>query len=217
MSISISEQGRLSRSLQNQPRFLRISYFVTPFFDNPELRLLSPTHPSWLHLLEHTDGSPVSPGEVETLLPAGTPVRILNVEFPSTWAKRQRALYSPRSQPWVYVSIPSLPQPLVLVLRNTLRNADAFEAELGRYLTPIHPMQMTEFSVDEQTAVRSKEALIGISAAALEMALGYPENKTFTFEGEQKIETWYWSNGKKKVELRGGKVSSLPMASSPSP
>ncbi|MCL2258797.1 MAG: hypothetical protein FWC18_03100 [Cystobacterineae bacterium] len=169
-------------------------------------------------MLEHTDGTPVSPGDVETLLPAGTPVRILNVEFPTTWAVRQRTLYSPRSRPWVYVATPSCTKPLVLVLRSTFKNADEFEAELARYLSPIHPLgQITEFSAEEQSAIRTKEASLGISALALEMALGYPENKTIRFEGELKIENWYWDNGKKRVELRGGRVTSLPTTPAATP
>jgi len=203
----MAEQGRLSRSLENQTRFLRISFFVTPFFGDESKQLLSPTHPDWLHLLEDTDGNPVSPGDVEAVLPAGTLVRILKVEFPSTWALQERVLYSPRSRPWVYVTTQHASKPLILVLNNNFKDTKDFLAELNRYVTPLNPsIFMAELSVDEQSAIRTKEALVGMGAEALEMALGYPESKTILFEGEQKTETWVWGGGKKTVTLRAGRV-----------
>ncbi|MCL2011369.1 MAG: hypothetical protein FWG75_01065 [Cystobacterineae bacterium] len=208
MPMELAEQGRLARALKNQPRFLRISYFVTPFFADESKHLLSPVNPAWLHVLQHPDGMPVPPGDIEALLPAAMPVRILKVEFPTALAIKERLPYSPRTRPWVYVAIQNASKPLILVLPNTLKNTEEFEAELNRYLTPLNPStQIAEFSVDEQTAIRSKEALPGISAEALEMALGYPESKTIAFEGEQKIETWHWGGGQKTVSLRGGRVA----------
>ena len=205
--LEMAEQGRLSRSLENQTRFLRISFFVTPFFGDESKQLLSPTHPDWLHLLEDTDGNPVSPGDVEAVLPAGTLVRILKVEFPSTWALQERVLYSPRSRPWVYVTTQHASKPLILVLNNNFKDTKDFLAELNRYVTPLNPsIFMAELSVDEQSAIRTKEALVGMGAEALEMALGYPESKTILFEGEQKTETWVWGGGKKTVTLRAGRV-----------
>jgi hypothetical protein len=210
MPIEISEQGRLSRSLENQSRFLRISYFVTPFFGDETKQLLSPVNPAWLHLLEDLDGNPVPPGDIEDLLPAGTLVRILKVEFPNAAAINQRVMYSPRTRPWVYVATQHSSKPLVLVLKNTFESPDDFQAELNRYLTPLNPSsQIEEFSADEQTAIRTKEALLGIGAQALEMALGYPETKTLVFEGNQKTETWIWGGGKKALTLREGRVVSL--------
>jgi hypothetical protein len=210
MPMETFEQGRLSRALENQPRFLRISYFVTPFFGDETKQLLSPVHPAWLHLLEDLDGNPVSPGDIEDLLPAGTLVRILKVEFPSSAAINKRVVYSPRTRPWVYVATQHSSKPLVLVLRNTFESPGDFQAELNRYVTPLNPSsQLAEFSDDEQTAIRTKEATLGISAEALEMALGYPETKTLTFEGDQKTETWLWGGGKKALTLRGGRVVAL--------
>jgi len=158
--------------------------------------------------MEDTEGNPVSPGEVEALLPAGTPVRILKVEFPTSLAIGGRTPYSPRTRPWVYVATPHSPKPFILVLRSVFKNAEDFQAELNRYLTPLNlSSRMEAFSKDEKTAIHTKEALLGIGAEALEMALGYPESKTWLFEGEQKTETWHWGQGSKTVTLRGGRVA----------
>jgi len=205
--MEVAEQGKLSRGLENQLRFLRISFFLAPFFADEDKQLLSPVHPQWLHLLEDTEGEPIPPGEAEGVLPAGTLVRILKVEFPTPSALRQRLVYSPRSRPWVYLTTPQASKPLVLVLPNSFEDADDFLSELNRFLTPRNPLsQMAAFSVDEQNAVHTKESIPGISAEALEMALGYPESKTIFFEGEQKTETWSWGRGRKTVHLRGGRV-----------
>jgi len=210
MSLDISEQGRLSRALEDKLRFLRISFFVTPFFADETKQLLSPVHPAWLHVLEDTEGVPVSPGDIEDLLPAGTPVRILRVEFPTPSVIRERVLYSPRTRPWVYVATPHSSKPLILVLSNTFTHSNDFLTEFNRYLTPLDPShQISEFSVDEQTAIRTKEAILGICAEALEMALGYPETKTILFDGGQKTESWLWGSGKKIVSLRRGRVVAL--------
>jgi hypothetical protein len=218
MPLEVSEQGRLARALQDQLRFLRISYFVTPFFGDETKQLLSPINPAWLHLLEDMEGAPISPGEIEDLLPAGTPVRILKVEFPSSSTIAERVPYSPRTRTWVYVATQQdSPRPLILVLRNSFRDPNDFQAEFNRYLTPIDPStQISQFSADEQAAIRTKEATLGISAEALEMALGYPETKTIAFEGDQKIETWSWSGGKKVVSLRNKRVAGLQQTLSPS-
>ena len=209
MHMEVAEQGRLSRTLANQHHFLRISFFVTAFFEDDSLQLLSPVNPAWLHLLEDTEGNPVPPGEITEprLLPAGTLVQILNVEFPNASTIGRRAAYSPRTRTWVYVAAPSASKPLVLVLKNTFQDSHDFLAELHRFLTPLNPASlMAQFSTDEQNAIRNKEAFPGMSAEALEMALGYPETKTIVFEGEQKTETWLWGRGKKTLTLKGGRI-----------
>src|SRR4051794_27185727 len=101
-ALGSDDRASLERDLtgRQSERFLRLSYYVTPFFGDASKRLLTAVPPEQVRLLEQPNGSTVNPGPAERILPAGTRVRISRIEFPTPWAMTERVLYTPRTQPW---------------------------------------------------------------------------------------------------------------------
>src|SRR5258708_20223231 len=83
-SLSAEDRQGLQRELTREQadRFLRLSYYVTPFFGDSSKRLLTPTPPGELHLVNDS-GHRVRPGGVERGLPPATPVPVPKVDFPT--------------------------------------------------------------------------------------------------------------------------------------
>src|SRR6478752_2006175 len=70
------QRAALKRELEGQDRYLKLSFYATPFFGDSTKRLLTPVPPEQVRLLEQPDGTPILPGSVEATFPAGTLVRI---------------------------------------------------------------------------------------------------------------------------------------------
>lgn len=195
-----------------EARYLRVSFYVAPFFGDVTKRLLTAVPPDEVRLLEHPTGAPVNPLESLPpeererplkILPAGTRARILQVEFPTAWTVTSRVAYTPRNMPWVYVAIEGEPAdlPYVLVLRPDLDSPDRFFNELEKYLSVHDPERLTSaWSEAVRTAIREKRSVPDMPAEAVEMALGYPELKVINFEGAVKREEWFYA-GKKRVAI----------------
>ncbi len=205
-----AERADIERELSGPARdqFLRVSYFVTPFFGDASRRLLTPYPPEEVRLLNDTRGSPINPGEVEQILPAGTRVRIRAVEFPTGLVVAERVLYSPRTQPWVSVEASGdKGAPLTLVLRPQIKDRPEFEAELSRYLTPRDPKaQLEAFSEPLQVAIREKKWLPEMPAEALMLSFGEPERKKVRFEIGRRQEQWIYPGGRRVAHLNDGRL-----------
>src|SRR5687767_8630077 len=93
------QRASLKRSLEGQDRYLKLSFYATPFFGDSTKRLLTPVPPDQVRLLEETDGTPINPGAIEATFPAGTEVRIRALDFPTAIAQTERVLVTPRTQP----------------------------------------------------------------------------------------------------------------------
>ncbi len=201
------------RALEGEDRFMKVSFFATPFFGDASKKLLSAVQPDELRLLENTDGTAIHPGAVEAVFPAGTILRIKKVEFPSSFTMTERMLMTPRTLVWLYLDVggnaKSAP-PYVLVLRPGIKDEAEFISEVERYLGREDPApRLAAFSEPVREGVLTKRAIVEMPAEALEMAWGYPESKRFTFEGERKLETWTWPGGKRVAVLSDGRVSEL--------
>lgn len=207
-------QARIERELNDSNRewYLKLSYYVTPFFGDASKRLLTPVPPEEVRLLNHPNGEPVNPGPIQKVLAAGTRARIRKVELPTAWVVTERVPYTPRTQPWVYLTVEGDggPTPLIIVLRPQIKTDDELRAELERYLSPVDPSpRMAEWSEAFREAVRAKKALLDMPADALEMAWGYPELKRITFEEQVKKEEWRYAGGKRVAHLADGRVVKL--------
>ncbi|HET9450090.1 MAG TPA: hypothetical protein VFO83_04385, partial [Aggregicoccus sp.] len=104
------ERAALEQELAGAPRYLKLSFNVTPLFGDAGHRLLTPAAPDEVRLLDDTSGKPINPGPVQAVLPAGRRARIVKLEFPTAWAVAERVLYSPRTQTWVYVDVEDAPE-----------------------------------------------------------------------------------------------------------
>jgi hypothetical protein len=205
------ERAALERELTGREaeKFLRLSYYVVPFFGDASKRLLSHLPPDELRMLNHPDGTPVNPGEPEGILPAGRRVRIQKVEFPTSWVVTERIPYTPRTQPWVYLQIQGAPAayPYVLVLRQGIQTHEEFLTELGRYLSDRDPSATLQgFGERVQEAVKTKTAIPDMPQEALEMAWGYPELIKKELDGDTRRETWAYPGRKRQAHLVDGRV-----------
>lgn len=217
VAIPPTQVADLERSLNGDQRFLRVSMFLTPFFGDATKRLLTPVAPELVRLLEGPDGQPISPGPVERTLPAGTAVRILEVEFPTAWVMTERVLYTPRSLVWVWVEVAGTPRnspPAVLVLRPGLHSDREFLAELERHLTrEALSGRLEGFSEGVREAIRTKTAVLEMPAEALEMAWGFPDSKKLELVETQRKETWRWGDGARTATLIDGRLTAFTGAS----
>jgi hypothetical protein len=139
-------------------------------------------------------------------------VRITKVEFPTSFAVAERVLYTPRTQPWVYLRPMDQTEelPLILVLKPQIRSNEEFVAELERYLSNTDPAPiLARWSEVIREAVRSKTAVLNMPADALEMAWGYPERKQISFADSVKNEQWSYPGAHRIAYLTDGRVAKL--------
>ncbi|MBZ4374041.1 hypothetical protein [Corallococcus sp. AS-1-6] len=209
--MSPEDRASLDRSLSgpDAEQYLRVSAYLTPFFGDASKRLLTPYPPEDVRLVDDTQGKPINPGPIQAILPAGSRVRISKVEFPTAWVVTERVLYSPRTWPWVYVTVEGAPagEQVVLVLPPNLDRPDAFRAELGNTLSP-HPLteQLNGFSAAVREAVRTKKLVPDMPADAVRMAWGPPESVRRTLEGTAKNEEWRYTGERRKAFLSDGRL-----------
>src|SRR5262245_9872490 len=104
------QRASLKRNLEGQDRYLKLSFYATPFFGDATKRLLTPVPPEQVRLLEQPNGTPINPGAVEATFPAGTEVRIRALDFPTALAQTERVLVTPRTQPWLTVEVAGTPK-----------------------------------------------------------------------------------------------------------
>jgi hypothetical protein len=207
--------------LPEPQRYLRQSMYVTPFFGDASLRLLTPYPPEEVLVLDDARGRPVLPGPIQATLPAGARVRILKVEFPTSWVVAERVLYTPRTWPWAYVEVEGAPAgpTLVLLLPPHHKTRQDFLAEVDRFLPPQSPQpRLAEFSTEVKEAIRQKKAVTGMPAEALEMAWGYPERILRELQGTSRLETWTYPGARRRAFLTDGRLTRVEEApASPPP
>jgi hypothetical protein len=212
--LSAEDRTALQHDLTTGPaavRYLKASSYITPFYGDASKRLLTPYPPEEVRLLNDTKGNPINPGPVQFLAPAGTTVRVLKVEFPTSWAMTERLLYSPRTQPWVYLDVEGSPgTPVILVLPPMLDKKEDLLAELDRHLLPQSPApRLAKFSSRVQEAIKQKRVLESMPEAAVEMSWGTPESIRRTLEGQRATQEWVYPGGKRRVFLTDGVVSRI--------
>lgn len=213
INVPPDQSARLERSLLGTDRYLRVSCYATPFFGDATKKLLTAVAPEQVRLLENPNGTPVSPGAVEAVFPAGTPVRITRVEFPSAFVMQERVLYTPRTLAWIFLDVAGTPKnapPAILVLRPGIKDEREFNVEVDRFLSTqdLKP-RLESFSESAREGIRTKTAVVDMPAEALEMAWGYPERKKIELDGDKRKETWLWADGARTAKLVDGRVTEL--------
>lgn len=194
-------------------RYLRLSYYVTPFFGDDSKQLLSQYPPEELEMVLQPDGSPVIPGPTQKIIPAGTPAKVLGIEFPTSFAIASRVVYTPRFQPWLFVAVQGEPPelPLVIPLRESLHTVQEVQAEVDRYLsrTDLRPF-IASLSDGMRTSIKNKEARLDMPLEALEMAWGYPQQRRITLDDNgDRTESWEYNAGQRSAIVRDGRVLKL--------
>jgi hypothetical protein len=218
--MSPEDRASLDRSLTGPEaeQFLRVSSYVTPFFGDASKRLFTPYPPEDVGMLNDTSGKPINPGAVQATVPAGARVRITKVEFPTAWVVTERVLYTPRTWPWVYLTVEGAPPgpELVLVLPPNLQRPEDFRAELEKYLAPRElKTQLDAFPAPVRDAIREKRLVEGMPADAVRMAWGPPETVRRSLDGTSKNEDWAWPGGRRKALLTDGRLVRAEEAGKP--
>jgi hypothetical protein len=187
--------------------FLRSSCFVAGIEGDAALRLLTP-YP--------IDEVPVSEGLVvtsrapEQILPAGSAVRVVSLEFASAAVEVRREPRNPRRHPWLRLKVENQPldRTFVFVLPVTLTTEDdaaaaveqvlswePLDTALGGYMEPV------------RRAIAEKRVSPGMDAAAVLMSWGWPEQREVTVREAGREEKWFYGSGRRRVLFGGGRVS----------
>jgi hypothetical protein len=211
--LSAEDRSSLQRDLTAGPvRYLKTSSYVTPFFGDASKRLLTPYPPDEVRLLNDTQGQPINPGPIQALVPAGATARVLQVEFPTAWAMAERVLYSPRTQPWVYLQVEGAPagSPIILVLPPRLDTPADVKAALDQYLLEQDPApRIARFQPRFQEALKQKRVLENMPEAAVSLSWGAPESIRRSLEGQHTLQEWVYPGGKRRVFLSDGVVTRI--------
>jgi hypothetical protein len=203
-----AERERVTRDLDGQQRYMRVAMYASPLWGDTTKLFLSDQPPSEVELVLSPGGEPIRPPSPERVLAPGTPVRIRQVEFPTTWIIADRVVMSPRFNPWVILEGPGDGRPYVVVLTKDLTRFDDVQAELQRVLTSDDPAPaLAALPAEQRNAVLRKEAQEGMSAKALELAWGLPEKKRI--DRPAGTEEWTWPGGKRRAFLRDDRVERL--------
>ncbi len=208
LQIPEADQVRAERELSGQQRFLRVAVYVGPLWRDTDKLLVTDRPSSEIDIVEEPNGKPIFPPKPERILPPGTPMKIRDIEFPSTFTVNQRVLVSPRYCPWVYLSVAGDQRSYVIVLPQEVKSFEDVRLELERYLTPDDPSPaLAALPPDVRDLVLKKEVGPGMSARALEMAWGLPERKRV--DRPAGTEEWFWAGGKRHAYLRDDRVEKI--------
>lgn len=157
-------------------------------------------------------GAPLSeqptpwPGQTGGILPAGTPVALLDIEFPGAEARLLRPVETPRDAVWVRLGLPG-GTTAVLPLPDSARSVPDFWGSLGQWVTRLDPALQTNGWNDAVVeAVRDRRAVVEMPAQALVAAWGPPAFREVRFESGARRESWVWAGGSRSAELLDGKV-----------
>lgn len=193
-----AERERVGRELTGEQRWLRAAVYVAPLWGDHAKLLLSDQPLSELELVLSAGGEIVPPPPAERIVAPGTPVRILDVEFPTGWTIAKRVVMSPRYHPWVLLEVPGDARPHVIVLSQTAASFEDVRAELDRILTKDNPSSLLKSLPEEQRAAVMKKQLVeGMGARTVEMAWGLPERKKI--DRPAGTEEWTWPAGKRRA------------------
>jgi hypothetical protein len=193
-----SEREKVRTELEGKPRWLRVAVYVAPFWDDHSKLLLSDSPLADLDLVERPDGTPLPPPPAERILVPGTPLRLIEVEFPTGWIIAKRVVVSPRYHPWALLEQAGEKRTPVLVLSQTDVTLDEVKTELDRILATDDPSSLfAALPAEQRDAISRKELVEGMSPRAVEMAWGFPERRRI--DRPAATEEWTWPGGKRKA------------------
>jgi hypothetical protein len=200
-----AERERTRAALDGASRWLRVAVTVQPLFGDRSKLLLLDAPAGEVDLLRTAADAIVPPPPAERVLPPGTPVRIVEVEFPTGLLIARRVVMTPRYHPWVLLRVAGDPRPHVLVLSQTVATAEAAFAEVERVLASDDPSgQFQALTAEQRAAVLKKEPIEGMGPQAVTMAWGLPELRRI--DRPAGSEEWTWPGGKRRASFRDDKL-----------
>ena len=148
---------------------------------------------------------PTWPGKSEGIIPAGTPVTLLDVVFPGERALLDRPAGTPRDAVWVRLQLPG-GTVAILPLPDTARSEQDFWGGLGQWVTRFDPgLQTASWNDAVVEAVRTRRLVVEMPDDAVVAAWGPPVRKEVRFESGTRRESWSWSAPGRSAALLDGK------------
>lgn len=215
------DQMHVELRYTNQPRQLRASMIVAPFFRDDSRRLLTSQPPDETELLVTPRGKAIAPGDALEILPAGTRVTVMSVSFATRWQSFARPVMTPRERTWVELAVAGRPtQPaFVLALRPDLKTEDEVIAEVERWLTKDDvAAELAALPEADRQLVATRTPAPGVSKRALELAFGEPNRRDVRGEDTSVLEEWMWRSdaGVKRVaSLKDGALTKFEVVKPP--
>lgn len=211
------DRAQLEQELAGRQRWVRVSMYRAPFWDDTNLELLSPTPPPELKLFTDAHGQDVPGPKATGIVPAGRRVTITKVELPTGMVIAGRMPYTPRYNPWIYLSIEGekTEKRQVVVLRSDLKSRDQFLRAVDRLLSPEDPNpRLSSYPEEIQKAIAEKQVVRDMDLEAVEMSWGTPDHKSIDLKGGTRSEVWSYP-GKRTVFFDGGKVLRVETGEAP--
>jgi hypothetical protein len=149
---------------------------------------------------------PTWPGRSEGIIPAGTPVTLLDVVFPGERPLLERPVGTPRDEVWVKLQLPG-GTVAILPLPDTARSEQDFWGALGQWVTRFDPgLQTASWNDAVVEAVRTRRLVVEMPDDAVLAAWGPPLRREVRFEAGARRESWVWSGPGRSAELLDGKL-----------
>lgn len=178
---------RIQEMRSGQLLWLKQSMYAGDFWDDDRYRLLSTRPFSEISYLRTPEGEPLTPPPQDSVIPAGTRVRVEKVAFPTGDAVFRRPLYTPRYTTWVMLRVAKArgdtrlehEKRHILLLPAYLNDQESFDAWFEASLTDVDPNPwIRTLSAEHRRGIEQKRAVRGMSYDALTAALGFPDQLT---------------------------------------
>lgn len=175
--------------------WLNTSLYSGQFFDDEGYRLVSYQPFKSINFVGIDNQKLKSPKE-EIIIPKGTLVDIISVNYPSNKSDLLRPLYSPRNDVWVVLKVARergnvnifYEKNHIFLVPNNIINIDKILEEIFVKEDP-NPWLLTQRK-HFQEAIFKKKPLVGMDEKHVFSALGIPEKKQKLINGFEEEEVW---------------------------
>ncbi len=162
---------------------LKRSMYYGQFYDDSRYLLLSEWPFENTPHLPGMKGNPITPGNQAGIIPIGTKVRIVRLEFPDKDNFKRRMLFTPRYHPWAILELltedpffPTKGKKLVLVLPMEIKTKEQVAEALSYHLGNFEEIRAYLVALDPsiKVALTHKEVVNGMSYQEVLTTLGKP-------------------------------------------
>jgi len=199
-ALTPTERGAVLRDARTEgPRWLQVSVRPYRLADGSEAPALAPLAPPEWEVGGH---APPAGQVLEGIIPAGTPARIVRIDFPVGPFGERTA----HRDTYLLVELGKAKE-AVLVVDGALGSEAAFWDEVELWLTPLSPTSAQEsWNEAVRAAVKEKRTLTEMPSEAVVAAWGYPRSRVVHFSATGRRETWTWTGGLRSAELQDGRL-----------
>ncbi len=182
-SLTAEMRTLINQEHSGQELALKRSMYYGKFYDDSRYLLLSEWPFENTSHLSGMKGNPITPGEQVGIIPIGTKVRIVRLEFPDEENFKRRMLFTPRYHPWAILELltedpffPTAGKKLVIVLPMEIKSKEQVDEALSYHLGNFEEIRAYLVALDPEikVALTHKEAVKGMSYQEVLTTLGKP-------------------------------------------